>query len=200
MRAVFGRKGFSKIDSIAQVSGAVIEYGQPINYEVILDLESIRCSTSNAEIIYTTKQIILNNYIMNPSEEQLQREAQEMNKYYQIACEKFNQEKFLEAIDWFTKSINASNYVFNTSAIVNRGISRMILKQYKEAIEDFNNPLVKRQEAERNETDQILYYTNLGYCYFMIGKINDAKNYYQKVLSINPYNSDAKYMLSKIHQ
>jgi|TARA_B110000967_G_scaffold207508_1_gene257065 tetratricopeptide (TPR) repeat protein len=136
---------------------------------------------------------------MNPSEEQLQREAQEMSKYYQIACEKFQEEKFQEAIDWFSKSINVSKYAFNTSAIVNRGIARMAVKQYKEAIEDFSNPLVKNNEAERNETDQILHYTNLGYCYYMIGKINEAKNCYQKVLSIDQYNSDAKYMLSKMH-
>ena len=135
---------------------------------------------------------------MNPSEEQLQREAQEMNKYYQIACEKFNQEKFQEAIDWFTKSINSSKYVFNTSAIVNRGIARMAVKQYREAIEDFNNPLVKREE-ERSGTDQIINYTNLGYSYYMTGHIMEAKNCYQKVLTIDPYDNDAKYMLSKMH-
>jgi tetratricopeptide (TPR) repeat protein len=135
---------------------------------------------------------------MNPSEEQLQREAQEMNKYYQIACEKYNQEKFQEAIDWFTKSNNSSKYAFNTSAIVNRGIARMAVKQYREAIEDFNNPLVKLEE-ERSGTDQIIIYTNLGYCYYMTGHIMEAKNCYQKVLTIDPYDNDAKYMLSKMH-
>jgi tetratricopeptide (TPR) repeat protein len=135
---------------------------------------------------------------MNPSEEQLQREAQEMNKYYQIGCEKFSQEKFHEAVDWFTKSINVSKYVFNTSAIVNRGIARTALGQYKEAIKDFNDPLVKREESRRNETDLILNLTNLGYCYYMIGNINDARICYQKVLSLDPYDSDASYMLSKM--
>jgi hypothetical protein len=36
--AAFGRKGFSKIDAIAQVTGIVIEYGKPIEYSDILDV------------------------------------------------------------------------------------------------------------------------------------------------------------------
>ena len=36
MWAAFGRKGFSKVDAIAQVTGVVIEYNQPINYAGIL--------------------------------------------------------------------------------------------------------------------------------------------------------------------
>ena len=38
MWAAFGRKGFSKIDAIAQVTGAVIEYTQPITYSSILEI------------------------------------------------------------------------------------------------------------------------------------------------------------------
>jgi hypothetical protein len=40
MWAAFGRKGFSKIDAITQVTGAVIEYNQPTNYAVILAIFS----------------------------------------------------------------------------------------------------------------------------------------------------------------
>jgi hypothetical protein len=36
--AAFGRKGFSKIDAIAQVTGVVIEYGKSIEYSDILDV------------------------------------------------------------------------------------------------------------------------------------------------------------------
>lgn len=36
MWAAFGRKGFSRIDAIAQVTGAVIEYKQPFSYAGIL--------------------------------------------------------------------------------------------------------------------------------------------------------------------
>jgi hypothetical protein len=38
MWASFGRKGFTKIDAIAQVTGVIIEYNQPISYAGILDL------------------------------------------------------------------------------------------------------------------------------------------------------------------
>jgi hypothetical protein len=38
MWAAFGRKGFSKIDAIAQVTGVVIEYDQPIKYADILSI------------------------------------------------------------------------------------------------------------------------------------------------------------------
>jgi hypothetical protein len=37
MWAAFGRKGFSRVDAIAQVTGVVIEYNQPITYAGILD-------------------------------------------------------------------------------------------------------------------------------------------------------------------
>lgn len=190
MWAAYGRNGFSKIDAIAQVTGAVIEYNQPINYAGILQLFSQLGVAQTMQELYTP---------LNPSEEQLQRETEEMNKYYQIACEKFNQEEFQEAIDFFTKAINASKYVFNSSAFVNRAIARMAVNQYEEAIEDFNNPRIKRNEAKYNVTDLILNYTNLGYCYYMIGNITDAKECYQKVLSFDPNDSDAKYMLSKMH-
>lgn len=38
MWAAFGRKGFSKIDAIAQVTGVVIEYSKPIGYADILSV------------------------------------------------------------------------------------------------------------------------------------------------------------------
>jgi len=38
MWAAFGRKGFAKVDAIAQVTGVVIEYDQPINYADILSV------------------------------------------------------------------------------------------------------------------------------------------------------------------
>ena len=38
MWAAFGRKGFSRVDAIAQVTGVVIEYNQPITYAGILDV------------------------------------------------------------------------------------------------------------------------------------------------------------------
>jgi hypothetical protein len=38
MWAAFGRKGFSRIDAIAQVTGVVIEYNQTITYEWVLDI------------------------------------------------------------------------------------------------------------------------------------------------------------------
>ena len=38
MWAAFGRKGFTKIDAIAQDTWVVIDYNQPISYAGILDL------------------------------------------------------------------------------------------------------------------------------------------------------------------
>ncbi|MGB8193194.1 MAG: hypothetical protein WCF67_14795 [Chitinophagaceae bacterium] len=38
MWSAFGRKGFSRIDAIAQVTGAVIEYKQQITYSSILNI------------------------------------------------------------------------------------------------------------------------------------------------------------------
>ena len=38
MWAAFGRKGYSPVDAIAQVTGAIIEYKQPVNYASILNI------------------------------------------------------------------------------------------------------------------------------------------------------------------
>jgi|TARA_B110000967_G_scaffold207508_1_gene257066 hypothetical protein len=53
MWAAFGRKGFSKIDAIAQVTGAVIEYNQPIDYAVILDIFSQLGVAQSMQKLYT---------------------------------------------------------------------------------------------------------------------------------------------------
>jgi tetratricopeptide (TPR) repeat protein len=135
---------------------------------------------------------------MNSSDEQLRREAREAERCYQVACEMFSQQKFKNAIDWFTKSINASEYLLNRSAYINRGIARMVMKQYNEAIADLTNPSLKLDEKHVRDSDKILQYKNLGYCYYQVGKINEAKNAYQKVISIDPYDSDATYMLAEM--
>jgi hypothetical protein len=45
MWAAFGRKGFTKLEAIAQVTGVIIEYSQPIHYTDILNiLGQLGCS------------------------------------------------------------------------------------------------------------------------------------------------------------
>lgn len=134
---------------------------------------------------------------MNPSEEELQKEAREADMYYQLACSKFNQEKYQEAADLFTKSIDVCKYVVNASAYINRGTARMALGQYQKAIDDFNSPFVELHDRDgsTSNSDLIIKYTNLGFCYFNLGNMTEAKKYYQKVLSINPDDMDAQMML-----
>lgn len=51
--AAFGRKGFSKIEAIAQVTGVVIEYGKPIEYSDILDVLGKLCISQMMNKIYS---------------------------------------------------------------------------------------------------------------------------------------------------
>lgn len=132
---------------------------------------------------------------MNPSEQQLHQEAQLMYTYARNGCEKFDQGKYKEAIDWFTKAINVSEFVFDRSIFINRGTARMVLGQYREAIEDFTRPLVKLQEKNCDDKAIILQYKNLGYCYYKLGKIPEAKACYEKVLLLDLSDFDAAAML-----
>src|ERR1700722_8579601 len=86
--AAFGRKGFSKIDAIAQVTGAVIESNEPITYGFVyqvLGLYGVATTLNNLYIplsnLYEPK---VNNMNVNDEdfEEKMQQEVNEFNKFY----------------------------------------------------------------------------------------------------------------------
>jgi len=129
-----------------------------------------------------------------------QKEAamKEAQNLYQLACNKFNDENYIQAIDLFTKSIKifeAVDYI-QRSAYNNRGIAFLALEQYENALKDFTNP--NATILEFNKTDLINYYTNIGFAYYNLSKSSEAKFYYEKVLKLDPNDTDAKYILSQL--
>ena len=94
---------------------------------------------------------------MNVSEEQLHLEAKEMGKFGMLAKEQFYQGNYFAAIDFFTKSINASQYVFEQSNYVNRGTAYVATGQYQNAA---GNPLTVGT-LETSNVDMATEMTNL---------------------------------------
>ena len=133
-------------------------------------------------------------YQMNVTEEQLHIEAIEVERFYKLAGEQFDQGNYLGAVDLYTKSINASKYVFERSNYVNRGTAYVLLGQYQKAIDDFNDPIITLGELDNNSV--IVINTNLGFSYYNIGNKEKARRCYEKVLSIDPNNKDANFMIS----
>jgi tetratricopeptide (TPR) repeat protein len=131
---------------------------------------------------------------MNVSEEQLHLEAKEMGKFSMLAKEQFYQGNYFAAIDFFTKSINASQYVFEQSNYVNRGTAYVATGQYQKAIDDFNHPTLDIKELD--DQSKVMLNTNLGYSYYMTGRNAEAKKCYENILCIDPQNEDANFMIT----
>lgn len=132
---------------------------------------------------------------MNPSELELQQEQIEVAKYYQLGVAKLNENKHIEAIDLFTKSIDASKYILALNSYMGRALCYMITKKYQEAIKDYTNPLFN---INKNRFADIQRFTNIGYAFYNLGNYKEAVLYYEKVLELDPFDNDAKLMLNKL--
>jgi tetratricopeptide (TPR) repeat protein len=95
--------------------------------------------------------------------------------------------RYNEAVDDYTKFINAIGLDFNLIHIVlkNRAICYVNLKQYDKAINDYT---IAIEKSPKNSN----YYLLRGYVYYLQKKYTEAGADYRKVLELNPNNQEAQ--------
>ena len=132
---------------------------------------------------------------MNINDLEIQLEATNINNYYQQGLLKMNKGLFVEAIDLYSKAINISKYVSTLDVYMARALCYMNLERYEQAIIDYLNPLF---DFKDNKVANIQRYTNIGFSYYKLNDIEKAVFYYLKVQELDPLDSDAMLMLSKL--
>lgn len=90
----------------------------------------------------------------------------------------------------FSRAIDSIKNVVALDLYMARALCYMNKGNYIDALKDYLNPLFNT----RPDGD-----SNIGYAYYSLGIYSEARNYYKKVLVINPYDSDAINKLEKIN-
>jgi tetratricopeptide (TPR) repeat protein len=110
--------------------------------------------------------------------------------YYEYGKTYFKDENYENAIVFLSKAIEfgmnkeRSVYLF-------KGFSNFYLKKYEQSLADF-------QEAVRLDDKYVLSYSWMAKCYFVLGNNDEAIKTYEKILTIDPENAEAKDRLSRI--
>ena len=96
----------------------------------------------------------------------------------------------------FSRAIDSIKNVVALDLYMARALCYMNKGNYIDALKDYLNPLFNtRPDGDSN----IIRLSNIGYAYYSLGIYSEARNYYKKVLVINPYDSDAINKLEKIN-
>lgn len=132
---------------------------------------------------------------MNPSNEELAMEVAKIDTLYKEGLSFLNKGEFNSAVELFSRAIEVSKYVVHLDSYMARALCHMNNGNFIDAIKDYLDPLFNTND---NQDINIIRYTNVGYAYFRLGVHSEARNYYKKVLIINPNDSDAKNMLEKL--
>lgn len=133
---------------------------------------------------------------MNPSNEELALEALKIELLYKQGISYLNKGNYNSAIVLFSRAIESTKYVVALDLYMARALCHMNNGDYIDALKDYLNPLFNtRPDADSN----IIRLTNIGYAYYRLGIYSEARNYYKKVLIINPNDSDAINILEEIN-
>ncbi|TFY65559.1 hypothetical protein EVG20_g5530 [Dentipellis fragilis] len=86
-----------------------------------------------------------------------------------------------------TEALNAANSMCDGDPLLinERGVMAFIHEQYEEAATLFQQALDFAQVTQTSQTTWATTYLNLGTCYRKLGRLEDAKNAYTKVLEID---------------
>ncbi len=123
--------------------------------------------------------------------------AQEENKYIRQGNAKYDagkkdSSKYDDAIVLYKKALELQPQSF--SATFNLGDALFQKKKYDEAIKEFS--IMASRETNKMKLSHLHH--NIGNCYYMMGKLDEAENEYKKALRNNPYDKDTKYNLALI--
>ena len=132
---------------------------------------------------------------MNPGNEELALEAAKIKSLYNEGESYLMKGDFNSAIVFLTKAIDESKYVVPLDSYMARALCHMNNGKYIDAIKDYLNPLFN---TSVNRDADIIRFTNVGYAYYNLGIHSEARNYYNKVLQLNPNDTDARSMMDKL--
>jgi tetratricopeptide (TPR) repeat protein len=133
---------------------------------------------------------------MNINDLEIQLESIKIDNYYKQGLLKMNNGLHVEAITLYSKAIDASKYVIVLDVYMARALCYMNLGCFEQAINDYLNPLFDVRNDNLNA--KIQRFTNIGFSYYKLNDFEKAVFYYLKVQELDPLDSDALLMLSKL--
>jgi tetratricopeptide (TPR) repeat protein len=110
--------------------------------------------------------------------------------YYEYGKAYFKSENFDKAIEYLNKAVEFGMNK-ERSVFLFKGFSNFYLKKYELSLADF-------QEAVRLDDKYVLSYSWVAKCYFVLGNNDEAIKTYEKILTIDPDNAEAKDRLTRI--
>lgn len=124
---------------------------------------------------------------LSPDEEVLDA-SRKAGKFFEQGMEAYNNDEFVEAIEYFTKSLEKSPSYF--PAQTNRGLTYLVLKNEEKALEDLSY-------VTENYPESHAALFGMGVIYMRDGDYQNARDYLSKAVEIEYDVADYHYALGK---
>lgn len=196
MWAAFGRKGLSKVDAIAQVTGAIIELKQPITYATILSTLGRFGVAQTMNSLYSPLPNLYgeedndNDVTVEQIEAEFSKGVEAITSGDNAGAAKF----FKKALD-LGQASGLANDDWESCCCFNLGEALKMLEQYDNAIPYYQKAIEKKIHNEDA-------YTCLAECYFGLETVEGLQNVVKtlnRCTSLFPNNETAHYNTGIAH-